>query len=154
MTVRFPSTILSPPSYGETWLAISCSAAEDVTPPLLARDRRRPNSWSRRLLLELAADYLYHCYTARTAARVTELASLVLVDRSRFTRAFVHFVGKPPLKVMRDLQVVHAIFLLRTTAMTNEEIAKGAAFGTRNTFQRVFATRIGMSPAEYRKSTK
>jgi len=97
-------------------------------------------------------EYLAHCYATRSAARVSELAFRLGVERSQLTRAFLRVFGVSPLELMRDLQVRRARELLIASRDTNEEIALSTGFGTRNTFQRVFRALCGVSPSEYRRS--
>jgi transcriptional regulator GlxA family with amidase domain len=114
----------------------------------MARGR---SGWDASALLHLVDVYLDYCAVTRTAARVTELASRLGIDRSHLIRIFRSQLHVPPREVLHDLQVRRAKELLNDPSNTNDDIASAAGFGTRGTFQRVFALRTGMSPEEYRR---
>lgn len=115
---------------------------------------RPATAFDRQALLRLTDLYLRHCCSLRTAARVSEFADFVAVDRSHLTRVFLHVQGRAPLDVLHDRRVVLAQALLRSTTLTTNEVAIRAAFGTRNTFYRIFLRRVGMTPDAWRKITK
>jgi AraC-like DNA-binding protein len=85
---------------------------------------------------------------------VSEFAGFVAVDRSHLTRVFLHVHGRAPLDVLHERRVLLAQSLLTATSLTTDEIAARTAFGTRNTFYRIFLKRVGMTPDAWRKVTK
>jgi AraC-like DNA-binding protein len=112
---------------------------------------RYAERWDRQRLLHARDRYLRDCYGHRTAARVDEFARSILLSRWRLTTLFRRLVGATPLESLREQQIKFAKRLLTHTTYTNDEIAARSAFGTRNTFERVFTSRVGISPSEYRQ---
>jgi AraC-like DNA-binding protein len=123
---------------------------------MTARDQKgNRGGWNRAKLLRQTHDYLRMCYANGTPARVSELASFLSTerepaDRSYLVLLFHAFIGTTPADFLRNRQVAYAKWLLGSTTLRNSEIAERAGFGTRNTFERVFKLRTGMSPSEYR----
>ena len=60
----------------------------------------------------------------------------------------------PLSQYMKRRQLAYAESLLRTMPLTVAEIALAAAFGTPNTFARVFAKTYGAPPDTYRSHLK
>jgi AraC-like DNA-binding protein len=118
------------------------------------RKDRETRTQKRRRYERAARLYLQSCYTANTAARVTEFASFVGLTRPHLSSEMKLVFGVPPLAFLRDLQLEHACWLLRATPARPAKIAQAAAFGTVNTFYRVFAARYGMSPDRYREMNR
>ena len=81
---------------------------------------------------------------------VDQLAARVAMSPRNFARVFRTEVGCTPAVYVERTRVEAARRLLETTALTVEEIARAAGFGTAETFRRAFARRVGASPTEYR----
>jgi transcriptional regulator GlxA family with amidase domain len=67
-----------------------------------------------------------------------------------FARVFRVEVGCTPAAYVEQVRVEVARRLLETTALTVDEVATDAGFGTPETLRRAFARRVGASPTEYR----
>jgi transcriptional regulator GlxA family with amidase domain len=55
---------------------------------------------------------------------------------------------------INTLRLKDAVILLQQSDLSIESISEETGFGTVRTFQRQFQTRYGMSPKDYRNSTK
>jgi AraC-like DNA-binding protein len=96
--------------------------------------------------------YLEQCFQIGTAPRVDELAQRLRVHPSVLSRKFRLATGRSLSSVLKDSQIAEAKRLLRSTELPLREVALRAGFGTPNTLFRVFRTRVGVTPAEYRSA--
>ena len=69
---------------------------------------------------------------------------------SRLSRAFVRAAGVPPSLYLKAQCLARAQELLRTTALSLNDIACRSGFGTPVTFFRAFRRATGETPAMYR----
>ena len=97
--------------------------------------------------------YVRRCFALRTAPRVDELARWLDVHPSVLSRAFRAETGRLLSAVLKERQIEEAQFLLTQTDMNLAEIAQRAGFGTINTFFRLFRTRVGCTPEQYRRKS-
>lgn len=113
------------------------------------------DTFATRQKIERAIDlYLDECYRRRTSAKVSELARFLHLSHSHLTRECVRVTGRKPSELLRMRQVEYARHLLAATPSTVEKIGEKAAFGTVNTFVRVFRLALGMTPSAYRETIK
>lgn len=85
-----------------------------------------------------------------------DLTTAVLARRcglseGHFTRLFRQELGQTPARFVLDRRLAYAAQLLAFTDQTIEIIAESTGFADRFHFSHVFARRIGMPPARYRK---
>ena len=97
--------------------------------------------------------YIRHCFALRTAPRVDELAQWLDLHPSVLSRAFRAETGRRLSAVLKEHQIEEAKLLLTETDMNLAEIAQCAGFGTINTFFRLFRTRVGCTPEQYRRKS-
>jgi AraC-like DNA-binding protein len=97
--------------------------------------------------------YLERCFGLRTAPRVDELARRLDLHPSVLSRAFRAQTGQRLSAVLKERQIGQAKLLLAETDMPLAEIAQCAGFGTINTFFRLFRTRVGCTPEQYRRES-
>jgi transcriptional regulator GlxA family with amidase domain len=109
---------------------------------------RTPTHYER--LLRAVELYLQECYDVHTAARVSELAEFVGIDRRRLATIFRQVLGESPSKVLLKQRLDYACLLLRTTPLAITDIAVRTAFGTERTFYRAFLRAFDATPEEYR----
>jgi transcriptional regulator GlxA family with amidase domain len=82
---------------------------------------------------------------------VPALARRAAMSPRNFARAFLREVGVTPARYVEDVRLEAARRLLETTARPVEDVATACGFGTSETMRRVFARRLGVAPADYRK---
>lgn len=85
------------------------------------------------------------------------LTNDVLADRcamsvDHFIRRFRQHTGQTPAQYVIDARIKHAAQLLIFTSQSIEAVATATGFRDRYYFSRVFAQRIGMAPATYRRT--
>jgi len=81
---------------------------------------------------------------------VERLATRVAMSPRHFARVFRAEVGCTPAAYVEQVRIEVARRLLETTALTVDDVAVTAGFGTPETLRRAFARRVGASPTEYR----
>jgi AraC-like DNA-binding protein len=96
--------------------------------------------------------YLAYCYEQRTAARATELATCLGINRWHLTRLCNRFLRAPARAALRSRQLSYAAVLLRERTDPIDEVGMMAGFGNRSTFYRVFRREFGCSPRMLRNA--
>jgi transcriptional regulator GlxA family with amidase domain len=81
---------------------------------------------------------------------VERLAARVAMSPRHFARVFRSEVGCTPAAYVEQVRVEVARRLLETTALSIDEVAVTAGFGSAETLRRAFARRVGASPTDYR----
>ena len=164
------SLILREPVSGDTWMAL-------VTPPLVSvvgpdhdgcamlHARPRLNSLSRLLLLapegeehggisrwalKRINDYIHA--NLGSALDIDELAALVRMSSSHFTRSFHKTVGLTPHRYVVQCRVTRARELLAATDLPLTEIALTIGFSDQSHFSRRFQELVGVPPGAYRRN--
>lgn len=81
---------------------------------------------------------------------VESLARRAHMSTRNFARTFAREVGATPAAFVESVRLEHAKQLLEATATSVDAVAASCGFGTPETLRRVFARRLGVSPAQYR----
>jgi transcriptional regulator GlxA family with amidase domain len=81
---------------------------------------------------------------------VPALARRAAMSVRHFARVFRAEVGLGPAAYVERVRVETARRLLETTALSVEEVAESAGFGTPEALRRTLGRRVGLSPREYR----
>lgn len=81
---------------------------------------------------------------------VEMLAQRAHMSTRNFARAFSREVGVTPAAFVESVRLEHAKHLLEATPAPVDQVATSCGFGTPETLRRVFARRLGVSPAQYR----
>jgi transcriptional regulator GlxA family with amidase domain len=81
---------------------------------------------------------------------VERLATRVSMSPRHFARVFRSDVGCTPAAYVEQVRVEVARRLLETTALSVDDVAASAGFGTPETLRRAFARRVGANPTDYR----
>lgn len=87
------------------------------------------------------------------AVSVSDMAKRANLSVSRFNELFKAQYGMTPHRYLLDMRVNHACELLRETPLSQETIADYCGFSDIHHFSKMFRSRMGQSPGEYRKST-
>lgn len=82
---------------------------------------------------------------------VPALASRAFMSPRNFARAFRRETGMTPAAYVEALRLERARLALETTALSVDDVACRCGFGTVETMRRVFARRLSVSPADYRR---
>src|SRR5690606_19381370 len=118
-------------------------------PGWIARHRARPRDRQR---LEALKAVIARIATRCTGKiRLRELAELMGMSDSRFSRYFKQTMHQSPLAYMHRLRVEKAAELLRETDRNILDIALELGFEHPGYFIRRFREQTGMTPAEYRR---
>ena len=105
-------------------------------------------------LSSLVERYVRRCFGCVTPPRVDELARLIGLHPSILSRSFHAQTGRHLSVVLKEHQITEAQRLLTTTDLALDDIAQRAGFGTVNTLFRLFRTRVGCTPMQYRKRSR
>ncbi|GAB2991437.1 AraC family transcriptional regulator [Amycolatopsis acidiphila] len=82
---------------------------------------------------------------------LTDLAAAAALSVSQFTRRFKAATGEPPHRYLMRLRVEQACRLLRAEGLSIPEIAVRCGFTHQEHLTRVMRTRLGTTPAAYRR---
>ncbi|HEY0227968.1 MAG TPA: helix-turn-helix domain-containing protein [Mycobacterium sp.] len=82
---------------------------------------------------------------------VSALARRMAVTPRHFARVFHADVGVTPGEFVERMRIEHARRLLERTALTPERIASASGLGSVETLYRLFRSRLGTTPREYRQ---
>ncbi len=85
---------------------------------------------------------------------LAELASQCRLSRSHFARAFKKTTGKAPHRWLVEQRVERAKEMLLSFDSSLAEIADVCGFADQSHFTRVFASMLGVSPGEWRRSRR
>jgi AraC family transcriptional regulator len=83
--------------------------------------------------------------------RVATLASIANIPEYGFARAFRAFTGLSPHQWVMERRITHAALLLRIKTHSVAEVAYAAGFSSQAHMTTVFAKRMGLTPAVYRR---
>lgn len=125
--------------------------------PAVARRRAAPAEPAPTAALSPSQASLIERYTRRLEERffeattIDEAAASVGLSRRTFTRAFSEHTGETWLHYVRRLAIDHATKLLQATERPIAAIAFECGFNDLSTFYRQFKSRMGVSPADYRR---
>ncbi|MDF1608657.1 AraC family transcriptional regulator [Hoeflea sp. YIM 152468] len=102
--------------------------------------------------LQVAITHIYENYTQ--GVRLDEVARLVHMEPSTFSRFFKKQTGHTFSKFINKLRVHHACNLLVNTDISMTEICYDAGFNNTANFNRQFNTIYRETPSSYRKSAR
>lgn len=72
-------------------------------------------------------------------------------SRSILFKKFKQYTGYTPISYLTDIRLTHAKFLLRTTALSIEQIATQTGFSDSGYFSQIFKKNTGITPLKFRK---
>jgi AraC family transcriptional regulator len=96
--------------------------------------------------------YLAWCFEKETQPRVDELAKMVGMSRSAFSRRYRRLCGESPSRTLKRGQTRYARELLKAGTGVNRA-AYRAGFGSRRTIYRTFRRLLHTTPGKAHSST-
>jgi AraC family transcriptional regulator len=112
----------------------------------LARLNERP-SYKReemRRAVEFMSDNFYR------NLRLADIAAVAHMSEFHFARTFKQVMGVPPHRFLIERRIEHAQGLLRTTALSVDEVAHRVGFSNQSQFTAHFRKTVGAAPKIYR----
>jgi AraC family transcriptional regulator len=85
---------------------------------------------------------------------VTDLANVACLSIFHFTRAFAGAMGVPPHRYVSRRRLESAKAMITTGRASLYEIALDCQFSSQSSFTRAFRRATGMTPAEYRRTSR
>ena len=85
---------------------------------------------------------------------LSELADLVCMTPSAFSRFFKHKTGSSLSNYIIEVKLAYAIRLLVDTSFSVSEICYECGFNNQSNFNRIFKSKKGQTPREFRASFK
>lgn len=83
---------------------------------------------------------------------IGDLANVVELSRSHFSRAFKHSVGLSPMEYVTVRRVERARAMIVSTRERLAEVALACGFADQSHLNRRFRNLVGMSPGQWRRS--
>jgi transcriptional regulator GlxA family with amidase domain len=104
--------------------------------------------------VSVALDWVtsYLSFRLGEAVSVADMAKRASLSVSRFNDLFKTQYGMTPHRYLLGMRVSHACELLRDTALSHETIAEYCGFADVHHFSKMFKSRMGMAPGEYRRT--
>lgn len=85
---------------------------------------------------------------------ISDLAVLACLSEDHFIRVFTKEVGDTPINYITKRKMERAQLLLATEKQPVKSIAYSLGYSDHSYFNRIFKSKIGMTPLQYRESTK
>ena len=85
---------------------------------------------------------------------ITNFCNTNHYSREYISRLFKKNIGITPVEYLRKKKMEHACLLLSTTSLRISSIAEQCGYQDEKTFRTTFKTLLGITPSEYRNSTK
>jgi AraC family transcriptional regulator of arabinose operon len=108
--------------------------------------RQEKDNWP--LPVRQAASYMETAYPHLES--LDEIASEVSLSKYHFTRMFTLATGISPMDYVTKLRIEKAVELLRYTSLPVHEIADQIGYASGSYFSKVFRSRVGFTPGEFR----
>ena len=86
--------------------------------------------------------------------RVTDVADFVCINRSYLYTLFMDYLGMSPQQFLTTFRITRARELLESTSYSIESIAISCGYNDAQVFTKAFHSMRGMSPSQYRKSSR
>jgi transcriptional regulator GlxA family with amidase domain len=86
------------------------------------------------------------------ALTLEAIAAHAALSKRTLSRRFLRQTGTSPLQWLLGARVRRAQSLLETSALSIEQVANAAGFGSGAAFRACFSKQVGTSPQDYRRS--
>lgn len=139
--------------------AVLGRALEIVFAQVLRRSAREGVTESNGYMSALADPQLSRALTAihtipQENWTLTTLAKEAGLSRARFAERFAATVGQPPIAYLTAWRLIRARDLLRSTALSTEEIAARCGYASLPSFTRRFKKAFGVGPGAWRRTAR
>jgi AraC-like DNA-binding protein len=98
--------------------------------------------------IQQAAEYMEAEY--HKLQSLDDIANAAALSKYYFTRMFTQTTGMSPMDYVTKLRIEKAVELLRFTALSVEDIALAVGYSSGSYFSKVFRSRVGFPPADFR----
>lgn len=85
-----------------------------------------------------------------SSATLDELAARVNLSKYHFAREFKRYIGVSPYEYLTTLRIQNACLLLSSTPLSVPDIAERVGIPDQNNFTRLFKSRTGKTPGQFR----
>lgn len=85
---------------------------------------------------------------------IPQMAEKAEMPVRTFTRRFRQALGMTPNQYLQDLRIERGRDLLKTTDLTVQDVAENIGYKDTAYFSRVFKTKVGLTPSEYKKMVR
>ena len=83
---------------------------------------------------------------------MTDIYAMSGYSQSALSQQFKKYMGQTLISYINDLKLNHACNQLKNTSFSMVDIAKSAGFESYPHFSRLFKSKFGLSPLQYRAS--
>lgn len=112
---------------------------------LAKRPSSDPPQWEREI--QAVISYMERCVDKNM--RLTDFSDYLGVSRFHFSRRFKFITGMSPMKYFMHLKIKKAAYMLQTTSLKVNAIARSLGFDNQYYFSRCFKSSVGCSPQKY-----
>ncbi|MFT6121698.1 MAG: transcriptional regulator GlxA family with amidase domain [Oleiphilaceae bacterium] len=85
---------------------------------------------------------------------IPQMAKKAEMPVRTFTRRFRQALGMTPNQYLQDLRIENGRDLLKTTDLTVQDVAENVGYKDTAYFSRVFKTKVGLTPTDYKKMVR
>jgi AraC-like DNA-binding protein len=111
----------------------------------LSNEQRKKMNW---IIFEEITNYIRDKYADIT---IKELVERFHFNEDYYNRLLKEKTGMTYSEYVQNLRLIQAEKLLKTTAMTVEEVANQVGYHNKGYFYKIFTERFGMTPYKYKK---
>jgi AraC-like DNA-binding protein len=134
--------------------AMTAAVLKQVLVTLLRRSLMSAKTWTERFAMlsdpQIARAFADMVEMPGAPHSVQSLSQAAGLSRSAFMERFKHAFGQPPMLVLRELRMRHAAKLLKTQALTIDQVALAVGYNSRSSFSRAFRQAHGLEPRVHR----
>ena len=130
--------------------AMTAAVLKQIFVALLRRSLVSADTWSERFAMlsdpQIARAFADMVEMPGAPHSVQSLSQAAGLSRSAFMERFQRAFGQPPMLVLRELRMRHAAKLLKTQALTVDQVARAVGYSSRSSFSRAFRQAHGFEP--------
>lgn len=111
--------------------------------------KKTPQPLHERRRLERTLTYIHENFTKEISVR--ELADMEFLSESRYRTLFTALIKQPPSEYIINLRMNAACEMLENSHIGIRQIAQSVGYADQRYFARLFRSKYGVTPTEYRK---